>query len=66
MGIKEILLSNIFDPYVTEKSKGSGLGLAIVKKIVEEHGGTIYAENITKDDIISGSRFVISLPIMSQ
>ena len=64
MGIKEVLLSNIFDPYVTEKSKGSGLGLAIVKKIVEEHGGTIRAENIVKDGIISGSRFIISLPIM--
>jgi len=65
-GIKEILLANIFDPYVTEKSKGSGLGLAIVKKIVEEHGGSIYAENITKDGIISGSRFVINLPVMSK
>ncbi|MFK5895184.1 MAG: ATP-binding protein [Pseudomonadota bacterium] len=66
MGIKEVLLSNIFDPYVTEKSKGSGLGLAIVKKIVEEHGGTIHAENILKDGIISGSRFIISLPVMSK
>jgi nitrogen fixation/metabolism regulation signal transduction histidine kinase len=65
VGIKEILLANIFDPYVTGKSKGSGLGLAIVKKIVEEHGGTIYAENVIKDGIISGSRFVINLPLMS-
>ncbi|MFK5984862.1 MAG: ATP-binding protein [Pseudomonadota bacterium] len=62
-GIKEILLPNIFDPYVTEKSKGSGLGLAIVKKIIEEHGGTIHAENILKDGIITGSRFVVSLPV---
>ena len=63
-GINEILLPNIFDPYVTEKSKGSGLGLAIVKKIIEEHGGIIGAENITLNNGKSGSRFIICLPVV--
>ncbi len=39
------LMDRIFEPYVTTKEKGNGLGLAIVKKIVEEHGGTLWAEN---------------------
>jgi len=44
-GIDPGVLENVFEPYVSTKLKGSGLGLAIVKKIVEEHGGTISADN---------------------
>ena len=44
-GFKSDSLSQVFDPYVTTKPKGTGLGLAIVKKLVEEHAGTIEAEN---------------------
>lgn len=58
-GIPEELKGKIFEPYVTTKPKGSGLGLAIVKKIVEEHGGSILAEN--RPD--GGARIVIRLPL---
>ena len=44
-GFKEGSLSQVFDPYVTTKTKGTGLGLAIVKKLVEEHMGSIRAYN---------------------
>jgi len=37
----------------------TGLGLLISKKIVEEHGGTIAAEN--KPD--KGARFYFTIPI---
>ncbi len=52
-------ISQVFDPYVTTKPKGTGLGLAIVKKLVEEHVGTIVAEN-HKD---GGAIITIRLPI---
>jgi len=52
-------VSQVFDPYVTTKPKGTGLGLAIVKKLVEEHAGTITAEN-RKD---GGARIRIELPM---
>lgn len=46
-GLDPETLDQLFDPYVTTKSKGTGLGLAIVKKLVEEHGGNVTAENLT-------------------
>jgi len=61
VGFPEELLSNIFDPYVTNKSKGTGLGLAIVKKIIEEHGGSITAEN----NVDGGAKINIRLPVVS-
>ncbi len=53
--------NRLFEPYVTTKTKGSGLGLAIVKKIVEEHGGVIWAENRPE----GGARITLRLPIMA-
>ncbi|HEY6065294.1 MAG TPA: ATP-binding protein, partial [Thermoanaerobaculia bacterium] len=44
-GVPERILPRLFDPYFSAKSGGTGLGLAIAKKIVEEHGGSIAAEN---------------------
>jgi nitrogen fixation/metabolism regulation signal transduction histidine kinase len=44
-GFPEDLMSRIFEPYVTTKTRGTGLGLAIVKKIVDEHHGSIAIEN---------------------
>lgn len=46
-GVPEKILPRLFDPYFSAKSGGTGLGLAIAKKIVEEHGGTITAENLS-------------------
>jgi len=58
-GFKSESVSQIFDPYVTTKPKGTGLGLAIVKKLVEEHVGTISAENHEE----GGAVITIHLPV---
>jgi nitrogen fixation/metabolism regulation signal transduction histidine kinase len=44
-GFPTDMMDRLFEPYVTSKIKGNGLGLAIVKKIVEEHGGVVWAQN---------------------
>ncbi len=58
-GFKTGAVSQVFDPYVTTKPRGTGLGLAIVKKLVEEHGGTIDAENLED----GGAMIRIQLPV---
>ncbi|MFK5914615.1 MAG: ATP-binding protein [Woeseiaceae bacterium] len=58
-GIAKEMFDQLFEPYITTKPKGSGLGLAIVKKIVEEHGGMIFAENAEK----GGASIIIRLPV---
>ena len=75
-GFSTNLMGRLFEPYVTSKPKGTGLGLSIVKKIVEEHGGTVVAENRAGTDTNtdadaddyqhkSGARIRVCLPIAS-
>ena len=60
-GFAPELLNRVFEPYVTSKSRGTGLGLAIVRKIVEEHDGSIRAENVAG----GGASVTVSLPCPS-
>src|SRR5258705_10091860 len=57
-GVAAAILPRLFDPYFSAKSGGTGLGLAIAKKLVEEHGGSISAENRAP----SGLRVRFDLP----
>lgn len=58
-GLPADMVGRFFEPYVTTKPKGTGLGLAIVKKIVEEHAGAVWAENVPA----GGARVVIRFPL---
>ncbi|MGR8948586.1 MAG: ATP-binding protein [Gammaproteobacteria bacterium] len=58
-GIPEELFENIFEPYVTNKTRGTGLGLAIAKKIVEEHHGELSLMNMPE----GGAAAIIRLPL---
>jgi len=60
-GLPEDMTEDIFEPHVTTKTKGSGLGLAIVKKIVEEHGGVVWAESQSG----GGASITMQFPVVS-
>ena len=61
-GILPEIRDSLFDPYVSSKAKGSGLGLAIVKRIVEEHSGSVWAQ----ESSLSGAAMHVRLPINAQ
>ena len=59
-GFPNEILDQVFEPYITTKTKGSGLGLAICQNIIEQHGGQIYASNIKPH----GARIIIEFSII--
>lgn len=59
-GIAPEIADRLFGAFVTHgKEHGTGLGLSICKKIIEDHGGRIWARN----DPAGGAVFAFALPV---
>jgi len=56
-GFDEETRSHLFDPFYTTKDEGTGLGLATVYRLVEAHGGMIFADSSER-----GTSFRMMLP----
>jgi signal transduction histidine kinase len=57
-GLSEEDLQQIFTPFYSRRPHGTGLGLSIARKIVLDHQGSIWAQNIPG----GGAQFSITLP----
>jgi signal transduction histidine kinase len=62
-GIDPEILPRLFTKFATKSEQGTGLGLFIAKKIIEAHGGRIWAENNSNG---RGSTFYVMLPIINR
>jgi two-component system sensor histidine kinase VicK len=60
-GIDSEILPKLFTKFATKSDKGTGLGLFICKRIIESHGGRMWAQN-NKDG--KGATFGFSLPLI--
>jgi two-component system sensor histidine kinase VicK len=61
-GIDPIIRDKLFQKFTTRSDKGMGLGLYLSRKIIEAHGGEIWAANNTNG---RGATFGFSLPANS-
>ncbi len=63
IGIAKEFYSSIFEPFQRLHSRrnyeGTGLGLSICKKIIENHQGNIWVENVGEN---TGTKFIFELP----
>lgn len=58
-GLDPSVAAHLFEPFVTTKPQGLGLGLSISRRIVQMHGGRLWA----KQNPARGATFHMSLPL---
>ncbi len=64
-GMKDEMLSRLFEAFHSTKAEGLGIGLSLCRSIIESHHGRIKAENIYNGSDVVGCRFVCTLPVES-
>ena len=59
-GILEVDMPRIFEPFFSKRRGGTGLGLAIAHRIMDEHGGQLFAGNNPDGGACMTTRFPVA------
>lgn len=62
-GIKEEVISRLYEAFFSTKAEGLGIGLSLCRSIVESHRGRIKAENLYNGPSVVGCRFTFTVPV---
>lgn len=62
-GMREDVLSRMYEAFFSTKADGLGIGLSLCRSIVESHRGRIKAQNLYNGESVVGCRFSFTLPV---
>jgi signal transduction histidine kinase len=62
-GIKDEVISRLYEAFFSTKPEGLGIGLSLCRTIVESHQGRIRAENLYNGSSVTGCRFSFTIPL---
>lgn len=62
-GLKEEVISRMYEAFFSTKTDGLGIGLSLCRSIIESHRGRIKAQNLYNGDTVVGCRFSFTLPV---
>jgi len=62
-GLQPEVLARLCEAFFSTKAEGLGIGLSLCRTIIESHRGRIKAQNLYNNELVSGCRFVFTLPV---
>jgi len=62
-GLQPEVLARLYEAFFSTKAEGLGIGLSLCRTIIESHRGRIKAQNLYNNELVSGCRFVFTLPV---
>ncbi len=62
-GLQPEVIARLYEAFFSTKAEGLGIGLSLCRTIIESHRGRIKAQNLYNNELVSGCRFVFTLPV---
>jgi PAS domain S-box-containing protein len=62
-GLKEEVISRMYEAFFSTKQDGLGIGLSLCRSIIERHRGRLKAQNLYNGKLVVGCRFSFTLPV---